>query len=361
MKKSGKLGALLVLSSMMLVSAACGGNNEGGSSSSPSQEASKSPSASAPASVSPSESASESASASPSAAGKKISLGFAQVGAESGWRTANTESIKSSAAEAGFDLKFSDAQQKQENQIKAIRSYIQQKVDVIAFSPVVESGWDTVLKEAKDAGIPVILTDRAVDSKDDSLYVTFIGSDFVEEGRRAGDWLVEQYKDASEDVNIVELQGTTGSAPANDRKAGFAEKIAANPHLKIIASQTGDFTRAKGKEVMQSFLKAHKKIDVLYAHNDDMALGAIQAIEAAGLKPGVDIKIISVDAVKDGMTAASEGKINFIVECNPLLGPQLMQAVNDVVAGKEIPKRIVTEEGTFTSEQAKEALPNRKY
>ncbi len=345
MKRTGKLGALLVLSAILLVTSACGKNNNNNNA-----EPSK-------AAAAPSAKASEPA----APADKQISMGFAQVGAESGWRTANTDSIQSAAKEAGVDLKFSDAQQKQENQIKAIRSYIQQKVDVIAFSPVVESGWDTVLKEAKDAGIPVILTDRAVDSKDTSLYVTFMGSDFVEEGRMAGAWLAEQYKDAAEDINIVELQGTTGSAPANDRKAGFEEKIAGNAHLKIIASQTGDFTRAKGKEVMQAFLKANKDIDVLYAHNDDMALGAIQAIEAAGLKPGVDIKIISVDGVKDGMTAASEGKINYIVECNPLLGPLLMQTAKDMLAGKEVPKRIVTPDGTFTSEQAKEALPNRKY
>lgn len=351
MKRTGKLGALLILSAILLVTAACGKNNNN-TNAEPSKQAAAS-------SAAPSSEAPASEAAAP--ADKPITMGFSQVGAESGWRSANTQSIQDAAKEAGIDLKFSDAQQKQENQIKAIRSYIQQKVDVIAFSPVVESGWDTVLKEAKDAGIPVILTDRAVDSKDTSLYVTFMGSDFVEEGRMAGDWMVEQYKDAAEDVNIVELQGTTGSAPANDRKAGFAEKIAANPHLKVIASQTGDFTRAKGKEVMQAFLKAHKDIDVLYAHNDDMALGAIQAIEAAGLKPGVDIKIISVDGVKDGMTAAAEGKINYIVECNPLLGPLLMQTAKDLLSGKEPPKRIVTPDGTFTSEQAKEALPNRKY
>ncbi|WP_276352245.1 ABC transporter substrate-binding protein [Cohnella caldifontis] len=348
MKRFGKLSLLAVLALMMVVVAACGKKNE----TSPSPSASQ---AAAPASESPK--ASEPA----PPADKKIVLGFAQVGAESGWRTANTKSIQESAAAAGIDLKFSDAQQKQENQIKAIRSYIQQKVDVIAFSPVVESGWDTVLKEAKDAGIPVILTDRAVDSKDTSLYRTFIGSDFVEEGRKAGQWLVEATKDAQGDVNIVQLEGTTGSAPANDRMAGFKEVIKDHPNLKIIASQTGDFTRAKGKEVMQAFLQAHKKIDVLYAHNDDMALGAIQAIEAAGLKPGVDIKIISVDGVHDGMQAASEGKINYIVECNPLLGPQLMDAVKDVLAGKEIPQRIVTKESAFTSEQAKEALPTRQY
>lgn len=293
--------------------------------------------------------------------GAKIVLGFAQVGAESGWRTANTDSIKEAAAAAGIELKFSDAQQKQENQIKAIRSFIQQKVDVIAFSPVVESGWETVLQEAKEAGIPVVLTDRAIDSDDESLYVTFIGSDFVEEGRLAGQWLLEQFKDATEPVNIVELQGTTGSAPANDRKSGFEDVIKENPNLKIIASQTGDFTRAKGKEVMQSFLQAHPDIDVLYAHNDDMGLGAIQAIEATGLVPGKDIIIITVDAVRDGMQAAADGKINFIVECNPLFGDQLMDIVKDIVAGKELPKRIAVEEGTFTSEQAKAALPDRKY
>ncbi|MUT67181.1 ABC transporter substrate-binding protein [Paenibacillus sp. NEAU-GSW1] len=349
MKKSVRKGAFLLVAAMMLVLAACGGNGgnngNGGNASAGGNE----PTAKT-----------EEASGGEAASGK-VKLGFSQVGAESGWRSANTDSIKSSAEEAGFDLKFSDAQQKQENQIKAIRSFIQQKVDVIAFSPVVESGWDTVLKEAKDAGIPVILTDRAVDSQDTSLYKTFIGSDFVEEGRRAGNWLVEQFKGKDGDVNIVELQGTTGSAPAIDRKAGFEEAIKGQANLKIIASQTGDFTRAKGKEVMQAFLKANKDIDVLYAHNDDMALGAIQAIEAAGLKPGQDIIIISIDGVKDGFVAASEGKINFIVECNPLLGPQLMQAVNDVLAGKEIPQRIVTEEGVFTSEDAKKELPNRKY
>ncbi|MER7280053.1 ABC transporter substrate-binding protein [Dactylosporangium sp. NPDC000244] len=292
---------------------------------------------------------------------KKIVMGFAQVGAESGWRTANTKSVQEAAAAAGIELKFSDAQQKQENQIKAIRTYIAQKVDVIAFSPVVESGWDTVLKEAKDAKIPVILTDRAVDSKDTSLYKTFLGSDFVVEGKKAGDWLVKEYQGKTDPVNIVELQGTTGSAPANDRKSGFADAIKAAPNMKIIASQTGDFTRAKGKEVMEAFLKANPKIDVLYAHNDDMALGAIEAIEAAGKKPGTDIKIISVDAVKDGMTALAAGKISHIVECSPLLGPQLMDLAKKVVAGETVEPRILTVETEFTPEQAKAALPDRKY
>jgi ABC-type sugar transport system substrate-binding protein len=296
------------------------------------------------------------------AADKTITLGFAQIGAESEWRTANSESIKSSAKESGINLKFSDAQQKQENQIKAIRSYIAQKVDVIAFSPVVETGWGTVLREAKAAKIPVILTDRTVDEKDSSLWVTFMGSDFLEEGRKAGRWLVENKKGVKGDVNIVELQGTVGSGPAIDRKKGFEEIIKADPKFKIIRSQTGDFTRAKGKEVMEAFLKAEgKKINVLYAHNDDMAIGAIQAIEEAGLKPGKDITIISVDAVKGAFEAMIAGKLNVSVECSPLLGPQLMETVKDVVAGKTVPKRIVTKEGVFPAEVAAKEFPNRKY
>nr|WP_213001322.1 ABC transporter substrate-binding protein [Actinoplanes consettensis] len=291
----------------------------------------------------------------------KLVLGFSQVGAESGWRTANTKSIQESAASAGVELKFSDAQGKQENQIKAIRNFITQRVDVIAFSPVVESGWDTVLKEAKDANIPVILTDRAVDSQDTSLYKTFIGSDFVLEGKKAGEWLVKDYTGKTDPVNIVELQGTPGAAPANDRKAGFADVIKADPKFKVVASQTGQFTRTDGKQVMETFLKAQPKIDVLYAHNDDMGLGAIEAIEAAGKKPGTDIKIITVDAVKDGMTALSEGKINYIVECSPLLGPQLMDLAKKVKAGETVPQRVLTEETTFTPEQAKAVLAERKY
>jgi len=297
------------------------------------------------------------------AANKPLTIGFSQVGAESEWRTANTASIKDAAKKDGVTLKFADAQQKQENQVKAIRSFIAQKVDVIAFSPVVESGWETVLREAQAAKIPVILTDRAVNVADKSLYVTFIGSDFVLEGRHAGEWLVAQAaKNPGKKYNIVELQGTVGSAPAIDRKAGFADAIKGNPALTIVRSQTGDFTRAKGKEVMEAFLKAQgKNIDVLYAHNDDMAIGAIQAIEEAGLKPGKDILIVSIDGVKGAFEAMMAGKLNVTIECNPLLGPQLMQAARDVVAGKPVPKRITTVEGIFPAEMAAKEFPNRRY
>ncbi len=301
-------------------------------------------------------------------AGKKVVVGFSQIGAESAWRTANTDSIVSEAKKhPKIELKFSDAQQKQENQIKAIRSFISQGVDFIAFSPAVETGWEPVLKEAKRAGIPVILTDRAVDVQDDSLWVTYMGSDFVEEGRRAAKWLMANYErlknpdKCSDVVNIVELQGTVGSAPAIDRKEGFSNVIKGSA-FKIIKSQSGDFTRAKGKEVMEAFLKSEgKKIDALYAHNDDMALGAIQAIEDYGLKPGKDIIIVSVDAVRGAFEAMIEGKINCTVECSPLLGPQLFQSIIDLTAGKTLPKRIVTKEDVFPAETAAETLPTRKY
>jgi ABC-type sugar transport system substrate-binding protein len=288
-------------------------------------------------------------------------VGFAQVGAESGWRTANTEDIKRAFKDAGIELKFSDAQQKQENQIKAIRSYISQGVDVIAFSPVVETGWDAVLNEAKAAGIPVVLTDRSVDSKDTSLYESFLGSDFIAEGKKAGQWVVDEYKDQTDPVNIIQLEGTTGAAPAIDRAEGFADVIKADPKFKVVASQTGDFTRAGGKQVTEALLKSNPDVDLIYAHNDDMGLGAIEAIEAAGLTPGKDIKLVTVDAVHDGMQALSDGKINFIVECSPLLGDQLVDIVKKVVAGDKVDKRIITEETTFTQDQATEALPDRAY
>ena len=292
--------------------------------------------------------------------GKKLVVGFSQVGAESGWRTANTESIKSEAEKRGIDLRFSDAQQKQENQIKAIRSFIAQGVDVIAFSPVVETGFEPVLQEAKKAGIPVVLSDRAVKVSDPNLYACFLGSDFVEEGRRAANEVV---KLTGGKGNIAELVGTVGSAPAIDRKKGFEEVLAKYPDLKIIMSQSGDFTRAKGKEVMEAFLKSPqgKDINVLFAHNDDMALGAIQAMEEAGIKPGVDIKIVSIDGVRGAFEAMKDGKLNVTVECNPLLGPQLFDLVQKVANKEEVPKRVVSQEGVYEQSQAATELPNRKY
>lgn len=294
----------------------------------------------------------------------KIVLGFAQVGAESEYRTANTRSIREAASNAGIELVFSDAQQKQENQIKAIRSFIARKVDAIAFSPVVESGFEAVMQEAKAANIPIIVTDRRASVSSDDLYVAFIGSDFIEEGKKAANWLIGYMKEigrGSEQLNIVELQGTVGSSPANDRQKGFGEVIAKHHNYKIVRSQTGDFTRAKGKEVMEAFLKAESKIDILFAHNDDMAIGAIQAIEEAGKIPGKDIVIVSIDGVRGAFEAMIAGKLNCTIECNPLFGPLLMETIKKVVAGETVPREIFVEESIFPAEVAAKEFPNRQY
>jgi len=301
------------------------------------------------------------------AAKKKIVVGYAQIGAESEWRTANTRSVQQSAIDADIQLLFVDAQQKQENQIKALRTFIAKKVDVIFLAPVVESGWGPVLREVKQAKIPLVLVDRNVDEKDSSLWVAHMGADFVKEGNKAGKWLGEYLKaqkidDGKKTINIVELQGTVGSAPAIDRKKGFEEIMKAeHPNWKITRSQTGNFTRSEGKAVMEAFLKADKDIQVLYAHNDDMALGAIQAIEEAGIKPGKDIVVLSIDAVKGAFQAMIDGKLNCTVECSPLLGPQMMQAAEDIVAGKKVPREIWTIEGVFDMTVAAKEFPNRQY
>jgi len=289
----------------------------------------------------------------------KITVGFSQIGAESSWRTAETKSIIEEAKKRGIDLKFSDAQQKQENQIRALRSFIAQGVDAIILAPKVKSGWDVVLREAKEAGIPVVLVDRGVEVPDPSLYATLIASDFVEEGRMAAEWLV---KKTGGKCKVVQLEGTPGSDPANDRKKGFEEVIAKHPGIEIIASQTGDFRRSEGKRVMANIINAKgKDIQAVYAHNDDMALGAIQALEAAGMNPGKDVLVVSIDGVRDAFLAMIEGKLNATVECNPLLGPAAFDAVEKILRGEKVPKRIVVKDRIFTQETAAEDIKTRKY
>jgi ABC-type sugar transport system substrate-binding protein len=290
---------------------------------------------------------------------KRVPIGFSQIGAESAWRTAETTSIQDEAKNRDVDLRFSDAQQKQENQVKAINAFIQQRVKAIILAPMVETGWEPTLRKAKAARIPVILVDRGISVTDDSLYATLIASDFVAEGRMAGEWLAKQ---TDGKANIVELQGTPGAAPAIDRKKGFAEAIAPFGGMKIIKSQSGDFNRAGGKQVMEAFLKAEgKNINAVYAHNDDMALGAIQAIEEAGMKPGKDIIIVSIDGVKGAFEAMVEGKLNCTVECNPLLGPAAFDAVEAALSRKELPKKTIVKDEIFEQSQAKDAIGNRKY
>jgi simple sugar transport system substrate-binding protein len=285
-------------------------------------------------------------------------VGYAQLGAESEWRSANTNSVRETAERLGVELKFADAQQKQDNQILAIRSFIAQKVDVIGVPPIVETGWDEVFAEARAAGIPIILVDRRAAVPED-LYVSYLGSDFLEEGRKAARAMVAVTGGRG---RIVELVGTVGSAPANDRYKGFREVLNDHPDMAIIDSRTADFTLAKGREVMAELLAEHgAEITALYAHNDDMALGAIQAIEAYGLRPGVDIKIVSVDAARSAFEAMIAGKLNATVECNPLLGPQFFELALRVVNGEPVPKWVPSVESVFFPDNARDVLPSREY
>lgn len=285
-------------------------------------------------------------------------VGYAQLGAESEWRVANTVSIKETAEQLGVELRFLDAQQKQDNQIEAVRKFIVQKVDIIGISPIVETGWEEVFQQAREAGIPIILVDRRAKVPED-LFVSYLGSDFLEEGRNAARITVDIVDGKA---NIVELVGTIGSAPANDRYTGFREVLADYPGMKIIDSQSGDFTQARGKEVMSTFLQKYgDNITAVYAHNDDMALGAIQAIEEYGLRPGQDIKIVSVDAARGAFEAMIAGKLNATVECNPLLGPQFFELALKVVNGETIPKWVPSIESIFFPEDAMEILPTRMY
>jgi galactofuranose transport system substrate-binding protein len=292
----------------------------------------------------------------PNCTAKDLVLCYPQLGAESDWRTANTASFKETAAQLGIkQLIFSDAQQKQENQISAIRSCIQQGVNVIALPPVVETGWDAVLTEAKNAGIPVIVVDRSV-TADPSMYAAHIGSDMVVEGQRSAEQMNKLLPNGG---TIVELSGTTGSGAAVGRAKGFREKL--NPNIKIIDSQTGNFTRAEGKPVMEAFLKKYAgQIQGAFIHNDDMAIGAIEAMKAAGLKPG-DVKVVSVDGTRGGFQAMVDGWIQADVECNPLLGPQVMDLAVKLMNGEPIVKEVLTNESVFFPDKAQELLPSRKY
>jgi ABC-type sugar transport system substrate-binding protein len=293
---------------------------------------------------------------------RRIVLGFSQVFAAANWNTANSESIRRAALDDGVELRILDAQRSQEKQVATLRSFVDQGVDVIAFSPVVETGWEGVLREIHAAGIPVILVDRAIEISDERLYVSLIGSDFVEEGRRAARWLLDDTRDVQGEIDIAEIQGSVGSAPANDRKQGFAEIITGDPRYRIIRSRSGDFDRARAREVMADFLKsAGRRIRVLFAHSDTMALGAIEAIEAAGLKPGSDILVVSIEGKREALEAIVAGKLNATVECSPLLGPQLIAVVRDAAAGKPVPARVITRESLFTLENAAAELPTRVY
>ena len=285
-----------------------------------------------------------------SSSSDEITIGFSQVGAESDWRTANSESMKSTFSEKnGYKLIFDDAQQKQENQITAIRNFIQQDVDYIVLAPVTETGWDTVLKEAKDADIPVIIVDRMIDVSDDSLYTAWVGSNFKMEGQKACEWL-NAYAEAKgmKEVNIAHIQGTIGASAQIGRTEGL-EEAAKEYGWNIVAQQTGEFTQAKGQEVMESMLKQHDNINVVYCENDNEAFGAIDAIEDAGktVGPDGDILVMSFDTTNAGLTDTLSGKIICDTECNPLHGPRVEEIIKKLEDGKDVDKKAYVEEEMF--------------
>ena len=271
-----------------------------------------------------------------------VTIGFSQVGDEGDWRPAFSKDMQEEAKKEGIDLKFADAQGKQEEQLKAVRSFIAQKVDAIILAPVVETGWDQVLTEAKKAGIPVFLADRDVDDAAKPLVVTRMAADFSLEGKLAGAWLAQASKG---NCNIVELQGTVGSAPAIERKKGFEAVTSLFPQMKIVKTQSGNFTTDGGKQVMEAFIKATdnlKGVCGVFAHNDNMLLGAIQAMKEAGLKPGKDFLMVSVDYVPAEKEALAAGDANASVELRSAIGKYIYPVVLGYLKDKkELPKWIV--------------------
>ncbi|MEK3672267.1 MULTISPECIES: ABC transporter substrate-binding protein [unclassified Paenibacillus] len=294
---------------------------------------------------------------------KPIVLGFSQLGSESTWREANTASIREAAGEAGITLILKNAEQDQQQQFDAIRAFIRSDVDVIAIAPVVQTGWEPILLEIRQAGIPVIIVDRSVNVENSSLYVTFIGSDFYEEGVKAAKYVIDKMRHHSEAIHIAELQGTVGSTPSIDRGRGFRKMLGDKQDLRITMTAPADFTQSGGREVMRTFLQQPKEQwpRVLFAHNDDMAIGAVEAMKEAGIVPGSDIIIVSVDGTRRAFEQMAAGSINAVVECNPMLGPLLMQAVKEIMAGRTLPKRMVTPEDIYTQELAGREIDNRKY
>ena len=295
-----------------------------------------------------------------------IRVGFSQLGSESLWRTANTESVQQAlTADNGYFLIFSNARQKQENQIKAIRSFISQRVDYIVFSPVTEDGWDTVLKEAKDADIPVLIVDRMVSASDDSLYTAWLGTDSEEEGRNAARSLADLLEKTGrgEDLSLVMLEGTKGSSAQTGRTRGFEEIMKDHPGWKLEARRDGDFTTALGKEKMVELIRDVPKIDVVVSQNDDMTFGALEALKDAGYDIGGEdgVIVISFDATKKGLEMVESGEIAIDVECNPLQGPYIDEIIKRIEAGEEPEKKNCIDEKVFTAENVSEYLPDRTY
>ncbi len=296
-------------------------------------------------------------------------LGFSQIGAESAWRKRNTESIQQAAAKANIQLVFNDAQQKQANQIKAIRSFIVYRVDVIAFVPIVETGWDNVLKDAKEAKIPVIVVDRKIKVKDESLYAGYIGEDAMQEGTKAANFLLEKFKESEDPhINILEIRGTENSSVASERSLGFTNTIKENPRFSIIYSESGDFLRSRGREIVSNIISDNQglningsPIDIIYSHNDAMTLGVLETLASNNIPSENELTIVSIDGEQKAINALKDGRINCVVECNPNIGPLLMYLVKTIANRNTIPKESYIEESVFTENDDLSTIPPRGY
>jgi len=287
----------------------------------------------------------------PAASPTPIVVGFSQLGAESAWRIANTASMEKAAKKAGYGLMMENANQKQDRQISAIRSFIAYQVDVIVFSPIVETGWDNVLREARQAGIPVLLMDRMIETTEEGLYAGYVGADFYTEGRKAGEYLIRKADALGKThMNIVEISGTPDSTPMRDRQQGFMDAIRDDPRFTVLSSISGDFLRSKGEECMKALIDEFgvDGIDVVYSHNDEMTLGALKILENAGAHPGKDVLMITVDGAKEAVEALKQGRVNCVVQCTPALGDAVMELVRKLMAGESIPAVAHPEEGVFT-------------
>lgn len=342
MKRSRFLIVLSLTLITLLVLAACGGQAQTGAATKPSGDTGKA-----------------AASGLPKLAAKdKYKVGFSQVESNNPWRIAQTESMKAEAQKRGWELVYTDAAGSEAKQIADVDSMIAQKVDAIFLAPRSEKPLAQAVLKAKTAGIPVILLDRNVDqtlAKPGQDYVTFIGSDFIEEGKRAAEWLIKQ---TNGKATIIELEGTVGSSPAIDRKKGFHDAIKNSPDMKVVASQTGDFARDKGRQVMETLLQANPNVTAVYAHNDEMALGAIAALEAAGKKPGKDVIIVSIDGSKDALQAIIDGKLGATVECNPRFGPKAFDTLVSYAKGDQLPDKIINPDKFFDTSNAKDEIKN---
>ena len=290
----------------------------------------------------------------------RLIVGFSQIGSDAGWRAAANNSIRSEAEKRNINLQFAVSERSQDAQIRTLRKYVRQKVDVISFVPNIETGWEPVLQEIKAAGIPVVLAERGLKVEDETLYLSLVGADFVEEGRRAAEWFI---KNAPVPIKVAEIQGNAGSDATNGRRDGFKQVADANEGIEVIMAQTGNFNARDAKEVMKAFLASRRggEINAVYCHNDAMAFGVIEALKEAGKVPGKDILVVSIDATRPALEAIVAGDMNATVECNPLLGPDLFDVIEKVAKGEEVPRRVIVEDQVFDITNAAEALPNRTF